>query len=74
YENINHANFVCEINKMENIKKIFHIGVRENLFNKVLNEKDVVVSPDQINTFNLIDSIKELGNNIYISIDFDVID
>lgn len=74
YEEINHANFICEINKMSNIKKVFHIGVREDLYNKELNDKDIIITPEEIDNFNLIEQIKEEGNNIYISIDLDVID
>jgi len=75
YDKTNHANFVKEITQLNNVKKVVHIGVRENLYKKSISDKEIFISANQVKKINEISKeLKELSGNIYLSFDFDVLD
>ncbi|HDR7828345.1 arginase family protein [Bacillus cereus group sp. Bce018] len=65
FERINHSNFMNFIRMLKNIKKIYHLGMREAGFENI-SEKD--------NFCEKIESKKNKREHAYISIDVDVLD
>lgn len=75
YQNINHSNFMKEVSNLDKVKKIIHVGVRENLYDKVITDKDIILPSDSINRIkSIIDELEPISKNLYLSIDMDCLD
>lgn len=70
---INHHNYVDKIREMENVKKIFHLGVREPCLPYFNVQGDFILKPNEIEKYKIINNLKD-KDNIYISIDIDVLE
>lgn len=74
---VNHNNFIAPVRDLKNITQIIHMGVRESLTPSMEIKSDKVITSEEILQGNWKEKIKEYlvdNENIYISIDVDVLD
>lgn len=74
---VNHNNFISKVRELPNIKQIIHLGVRESLTPSMELFNDKVITSEEIIQNQWIEQIEQylnINDNIYISIDVDVLD